>query len=255
MEDVKVSSNSGKNTEESKSAKFWFLYIFSVFAFGIFVYTFFFSNSEVHKNQSIYWFFASMISAMLPHISHFKFKDIEVDFKKEIKKVGEDITKKTEEMKTALSADLKDAFLPLSLQQLYQRQREFHTMISSNPLEAGKINHEALEFAEKIQPLFPKDTQLKMMHGYLLKDRAIVMQRMKKDDEFSKSLGQAKEKFEAVLEESPYDASALNGMGSIYYYENNLNKALEYINKALAIDPNFEAAKHDRRVIEQMMKK
>ena len=79
-------------------------YPFSIMAFAIFVYCFFFTDNAVLNSQAMYWFFTSLISAFIPQIRKFKYNNIEVTLGKKI-----DILKrKTEEQALKIIATTLD---------------------------------------------------------------------------------------------------------------------------------------------------
>lgn len=75
-------------------------YSFSLFAFVIFVYIFLYPVDKELKQQAIYWFYTSLIAALVPNIKEFKLKEFEIEFREEIvKEIGAKIEEKTEELK------------------------------------------------------------------------------------------------------------------------------------------------------------
>lgn len=59
--------NSEESKKEAKNIRL-IGYSFSVFAFIIFVYTFCFPVEKELKQQAIYWFYSSLVSALIPNI-------------------------------------------------------------------------------------------------------------------------------------------------------------------------------------------
>ncbi len=57
--------------------------------------------------------------------------------------------------------------------------------------------------------------------------------------------------FQAMLQQNPQDEGAWNGLGSVALLKGDTKRALFYINRALDIKPDYEAAIHDR---EQVLK-
>ena len=60
--------------------------------------------------------------------------------------------------------------------------------------------------------------------------------------------------FEAICERDPGDPSAWNGLGSMALLRHEPHKPLQYIERALELDPNYEAAKHDKNTALEMLK-
>ena len=79
------------------------------------------------------------------------------------------------------------------------------------------------------------------------------MKRLNRHDESKRALDEAYRTFEAVRDQNPQDAGAWNGLGSIYLLRRNPEKALQYINIALQISPNYQDAKIDRNTALQLI--
>lgn len=75
-------------------------YSFSIFALAVFLYVFLFPVDKELKQQAIYWFYTSLVAALVPNIKELKLKDFEVEFKEEIvREIGAKIEEQTEELK------------------------------------------------------------------------------------------------------------------------------------------------------------
>lgn len=57
-----------------------------------------------------------------------------------------------------------------------------------------------------------------------------------------KKIPEAKKMYEFILKENPKFVPALNNIGYIYYQNGDKKKAIEYYNKAIALDPDYEQA-------------
>jgi hypothetical protein len=75
-------------------------YGFGIFAFFIFLYSFFYTSEEAYKKQAIYWFYGSLISTLIPQIKQFKYKDLEVVFREELQKVEKNINQKVTKLES-----------------------------------------------------------------------------------------------------------------------------------------------------------
>lgn len=71
-------------------------YSFASFAFFVFLYSFF-SSEEVYKAQSIYWFYGSFISTLIPQIKQLKYSDLELIFREELKKTEANVEENIKE--------------------------------------------------------------------------------------------------------------------------------------------------------------
>jgi cytochrome c-type biogenesis protein CcmH/NrfG len=56
-----------------------------------------------------------------------------------------------------------------------------------------------------------------------------------------------------MIRENPRDAGAWNGLGSIEALRGNFRTAIEYIDTALKIEPDYDAAIEDRAMVLRMM--
>ena len=61
--------------------------------------------------------------------------------------------------------------------------------------------------------------------------------------------------FEIIRQQQPEDPAAWNGLGSVALLRGEPDHALVYIDRALEIEPDYAAAKHDREIALQMLKR
>lgn len=222
-------------------------YAFSIVAFGVFAYSFFFSNDPALKEQALYWFFSSIVIAIIPKIKQLKYKDLEVVFKDEIKKVEESLVRKTRE--------LKDLTLPSVYQRLQNIQQDFFNTFPNDTFGAQQIVKEAFDVLDHVEPQFPDNLFIKNVHAYMLKNNALLMKKLNRPDEVKKSLSESFEIFKTILDKDPVDAGAWNGLGNVYLLRGEPEKALHNIDKALEIDPNYSAALNDKKIAKRMINK
>ena len=97
----------------------------------------------------------------------------------------------------------------------------------------------------------PKDLMLLNLKGYLFKNWAITYRSLSMDNKAVEQIDDAEKIFRIVLSIDADNASALNGLGSVYFMRGNLDRAEEYVRKALAINPNYKAAQHDLELIQR----
>jgi hypothetical protein len=145
----------------------------------------------------------------------------------------------------------KEGQIPLARarQELYQRQQHYFKVLHPNPAEAFEIAQNALLFLDRVSPLYPYDHYLQLMRGYFYKNEAMALEKLGRYEEFGKCLEEADRVFKTMLRERPEDAGALNGRGSVETLRGNLEEALQFIDRALVIDPNCEACKKDRETV------
>jgi len=68
-----------------------------------------------------------------------------------------------------------------------------------------------------------------------------------------RSLLEAEKMFRAVLDQDPDDAGAWNGLGSVTGLRGEYRKALQYIEKALEIKPDYQEAQSDWRIMRKAL--
>ena len=81
-------------------------YLLSGLAFIIFLYSLFSAN-PIFQEKSIYWFLISFVSAIVPHLKSFKFKDFEFSLQERIEKFEEKIDHSLDEVKSSLENTLE----------------------------------------------------------------------------------------------------------------------------------------------------
>jgi tetratricopeptide (TPR) repeat protein len=138
----------------------------------------------------------------------------------------------------------------VSLSEAYQEtnrlQTQFFELYPSHANQALEIAQEAQNYLDRILPLYPQDFYLQMIRGYFHKNAAMVFRDLDRQEEFVQALGIAERVFNTLLEEKPDDAGAWNGKGNVAALRKNFADALQYVNRALEIDPNYEAAQKDK---------
>lgn len=148
----------------------------------------------------------------------------------------------------------QDISLPQLKQYLYQLQNQFFEFYPSNLDSALEIVFKTLDTLDPVLPIFPNDVYLQNTRAYTFKNYAMVMRDLNRPEEFDRTLKESERMFEAIRQQNPEDAGAWNGLGSVALLRNDPKTALEYIDKALEIMPNYEAAIHDRGIALRMLK-
>jgi tetratricopeptide (TPR) repeat protein len=97
----------------------------------------------------------------------------------------------------------------------------------------------------------PNDLTLLNLKGYLFKDWAYTYRMLSMENKAVENIDEAERIFRHALSIDADNASALNGLGSVYFMLGDLDQAEENVRKALAIDPNYEAAQHDLELIQK----
>jgi tetratricopeptide (TPR) repeat protein len=171
---------------------------------------------------------------------------MEVTFKEELKKVKDSVDKKTH--------GLKEAYLSISEQIYPMEQDVLEKLMERDEHGALRVVDKALQTLDVLNSDYPNDIKVQTHRAYMLKNRAMVMQRLNQTDESNKCLDEAARMFQSILENNPKDAGSWNGLGSVYILKGDLETALIYIDKALKIQPVYEAAKHDRELVIEMLR-
>lgn len=97
-----------------------------------------------------------------------------------------------------------------------------------------------------------KDLYIQNLRGYMLKDWAQINLFLGNEDAASKLLTEAEGAFSLILKQNKNDASAHNGLGSVYVIRGDLDRAEKEIRIALKILPHYEAAQHDLKLVERL---
>lgn len=154
----------------------------------------------------------------------------------------------------ALLDQLRDIILPTADQipvtyanhELYEMQlRYFELLDNNNAAEALELAQKTQAYLNRVLPLYPQDPDLKVTRGYLFKNEAMALLRLKRYQEAENSLNQGESIFRTMIDERPRDAGAWNGLGSIEAVRGNFEKAHEYIDEALKILPDYPGARQD----------
>ncbi len=98
----------------------------------------------------------------------------------------------------------------------------------------------------------PRDLMLLNLKGYHHKNLAIKYRDAEMGDKKDEQLKAAEETFQEILSNEADNPSALNGLGSVFILRNDLDRAEEYVRKALETAPDYPAAKHDLELIDTL---
>jgi hypothetical protein len=157
--------------------------------------------------------------------------------------------------------------LPRAQGQMQARQEDFFALLRHDPARALELARKAQGELDRALPLYPHDPVLKVTRGYLCKDEALALIALGRDAEARERLARADTSFNVMLRENRRDASAWNGLGSVALVRADLARragrraparelaqaGLRFIDKALAIEPRYDFALHDRRLAQQLL--
>lgn len=137
-----------------------------------------------------------------------------------------------------------------------QMQNEFFNLFEKGEIdEALNVSQKSLDTLKKATRRFPQDPYLRVNEGFIYKNNAVAQQRLGKQDEAEKNLAKAENVFNSMKDESPLDAAAWNGLGSVAVARGDYETALECIDLALDINPEYEAAHQDREMVMKYLKR
>jgi len=100
----------------------------------------------------------------------------------------------------------------------------------------------------------PQDLYVLNLRGYMLKDWAQVSLYLGQQAEADELLREASQTFRLILKLDANDASAHNGLGSVYLIRGDLDRAEEEIRTALELKPDYSAAQHDLELVERLQR-
>ena len=140
---------------------------------------------------------------------------------------------------------------------LYALQKQFadayFNTAPPNLDAAYNVVIDTLDVLDPILPAFPDESELQNFRAYAFKNYAMVMRDRGNQPEFSRALDQAEQMFAAIREQAPRDASAWNGLGSVALLRNDPASALQYIDRALELEPAYYEAIEDRKTALKML--
>ena len=135
-------------------------------------------------------------------------------------------------------------------QKLNEMQLEYFSLLNSNPQKALTLTKQVLDLLDEQMPHYPNDQYLQIFRGCFLKNEAMALRDLGNHEQFQTKLTEAEQYFRTVLVENKrLFASTLNGIGSVVALRGQFSEALNWIDRALEIEPDYEAAKHDRQTV------
>lgn len=160
--------------------------------------------------------------------------------------------------------------LPLGRAQreVYELQLAYFDQLDRNPARALDLARDAQAHLDRALPLYPQDPTLKVTRGYLGKNEAMALVRLGRDDEAMAALDAAEVSFRTMRAENRRDEAAWNGLGSVALVRADLLRragrggdarrearaSLGFIDKALALRPDYTEARGDRAQAEALLR-
>ena len=133
--------------------------------------------------------------------------------------------------------------------ELQRMERRYFDLLETDAAGALEITQQVQALLDRVSPIYPHDPYLQLVRGYFFKNEAMAFLRLGRYAEYTTSLEAADRIFQTMINERPNDAGAWNGRGSVEIIRGNYQAALGYIDRALEINPGYEAAFHDRKMV------
>lgn len=134
-------------------------------------------------------------------------------------------------------------------------QLRYFDMLPNDAAGALELAQKTQALLDRVSPLYPQDPYLQVVRGYCYKNQAMGLRSLGRYEEFVTALNAADRVFKTMIRERPDDAGAWNGRGSVEALRGNYKESLDYIDRALQIDPKYEAARRDRKEVLRRLKK
>ena len=161
-----------------------------------------------------------------------------------------DVQQLIEHLRKIILPTAAQATLESVNQEVYSMQvRYFEFLDRNKTANALELAQKTQSYLNRVMPLHPQNSYLKVTRGYIFKNEAMALLRLERYPEADTALDRGEEIFRTMLDEQPKDAGAWNGLGSIEAVRGNYELALRHIEKALKILPNYPEALQDREQI------
>jgi len=147
---------------------------------------------------------------------------------------------------------------PERLENLHRKlilwEQRYFALLPETPDRAHEVAEATLRLLDRQAPLYPHDAFLQVCRGYAHKNVAMAIRAggaiRRRAKAVRASLDRSEAAFRAIHTEAAERlAEAANGIGSVTAVRGNLTGALEWIDKALALVPDYPAALADRQQI------
>lgn len=122
-------------------------------------------------------------------------------------------------------------------------------LLGTDPARAAQIFSDNFAAIEVWLAKYPRDAELRALAGYAAKNVYASTEEQLLPSARAEYLTRAERMFQQALDLSPQDASAVNGMGNVRYYQGRLDEALALHRKALELQPDYSAAKNDLQLV------
>jgi tetratricopeptide (TPR) repeat protein len=139
------------------------------------------------------------------------------------------------------------------VQKLEKEQNQALSLLDSDKPKAISLineNHRAIDEALKS---FPNDLVLLVFAGYAAKNVYVSSKGILPPGTRKTYLASARSSFEQALKLDPKNASAVNGMGNVLFYEQRFDEAIRYHEQAISLaGGKYDHAEHDLNLVRQV---
>ncbi len=164
-----------------------------------------------------------------------------------------DMEELNERLRELIAPKRRHTPLPDARQEAYQLQLRYFEAFDHNMADALDLARKANETLDRVLPLYPQDSYLKICRGYAHKNEAMALRGLGRDREGNLALKKAEAIFDTMREEAPGDAGAWDGSGSVAVLQGKLQEAVKYFEKALQIYPDYKEAKENLAKVGQLI--
>lgn len=167
----------------------------------------------------------------------------------------EDVDGLVERLRAVVSKNRQPMPLSDLHRRLYDMQVEYFDLLTKNPRQALDKVNETLALLDEHLPLHPTDLRLQLERGYGYKNEAMAQRELGNPVEYRRGLEKAQQVFAVILREAEGNlAGAYNGLGSVAMLGGQFKESLGWIEKALALVPDYDAALHDQQLVLGLIK-
>jgi tetratricopeptide (TPR) repeat protein len=144
-------------------------------------------------------------------------------------------------------------------QKLIDRESRYFELLPHEPRQALELATATLRLLDEQAPSYPQDAFLQICRGYAHKNVAMALRDTRQQrrivGDARAALDRARQVFDAIrVEAEERTAEAYNGLGSIEALREHWPQALAWIDRALALVPNYPAALSDREQVVSRMR-
>jgi len=136
---------------------------------------------------------------------------------------------------------------------LETQQNEALASLMRGDIRAIGLVDDNLARIDKARQAFPDDVKLLVLAGYAAKNAYVSAKGFVSPAKRKGYLLRARTAFEGALKIDPKDAGAVNGMGTVLFYEQRFDEAIRYHEQAISLQRgDYPAAVHDLNLVRQV---